>query len=262
MKRQMSTSVRLLIIVLLVGAGLFFWYTKSVPRGDESLKSQQGPIAITASKSAIEMPVTAVPPTPLPLSATVSQDVPFLVQAPGGAWDDPIFQGGCEEASLIMAEAWASERESIDVVAGKQMIRNMSDHAEAVFGKKSYDTSIEDTLKIARDSFPLLRIVSEEEVSLSVIIAHVEAGQLVITPMDGRLLDNPHYTAPGPEYHMLVVTGYDDVTREVITNDPGTRYGAGYRYPEKRFYAAIRDYLTGDHLPVKTIRKNILVISR
>ena len=250
--------------------GWWVWYTKSVPRAEESSKS--APL-IAAPQEARDvetnkptaLPLSTLPSassSPVPVATTVLQQVPFLVQAPGGAWRDQVFQGGCEEASLIMADAWVRAMKTIDAVAGKALIQKMSGYAETTFGARAYDTSATDTVKVAQHFFPNMSIVAETDVSLQTIIDHVLAGQLVITPMDGLLLGNPHFMPPGPEHHMLVAIGYDATTHEFIANDPGTRYGESYRYPEQTFYAAIRDYPTGDHLPVTTIRKDILVISK
>jgi hypothetical protein len=59
---------------------------------------------------------------------------------------------------------------------------------------------------------------------------------------------------------MLVIRGYDPATKEFITNDPGTRKGEGYRYPEQIIYAAWRDYPSGDHEPILNINKNMIVV--
>jgi hypothetical protein len=44
---------------------------------------------------------------------------------------------------------------------------------------------------------------------------------------------------------MLLVIGYDPLTRKFITNDPGTRKGAGYRYDESVLFDAIWEYPSG-----------------
>ncbi len=266
MKYRIYITAGLLAAALLVGAGSFFTYTGSVPRGEVSSKPAQEVVPQRDGNPPVEAVPSgiATPPTTAsaPLPVTVRQRVPFLIQAPGGVWSSPVFQGGCEEASLIMADAWTRDVSSLDAVTGKQSIQKVSDRAEHLFGKGTYDTSVTDTLKLAHVLFPRVGISAEMDVSLQTIVDHVERGQLVIAPMDGRALGNPHYTAPGPEHHMLVIIGYDVATKEFITNDPGTRYGEGYRYPEQRLYASIRDYPTGDHLPVTTIRKDILAISK
>jgi hypothetical protein len=59
---------------------------------------------------------------------------------------------------------------------------------------------------------------------------------------------------------MLLLIGYDPRTREFITNDPGTRRGKGYRYQEDLLFRAIRDYRTGNRLPIAGEAKTIIVV--
>jgi hypothetical protein len=49
--------------------------------------------------------------------------------------------------------------------------------------------------------------------------------------------------------------------KEFITNDPGTKRGFHYRYNEKVLYNAIRNYPTGNHLPIKGEQKTGIAIS-
>ena len=186
--------------------------------------------------------------------------VPFVVQAPAGAWQDPVFQDGCEEASILMASRLGSTI-SFSVEEMKQEIRTLSKLSAELFGT-AVDTSAEDTLALfrkytGRTDGELLDPATDDEMRSS-----LSAGKILLVPMDGQALGNPHFTAPGPETHMLVVTGYDKVTGEYITHDPGTRFGEGYRYPAKRFIGAMRDYPTGDHLPIGSVAKRAIAIIR
>jgi hypothetical protein len=94
------------------------------------------------------------------------------------------------------------------------------------------------------------------------LITPLVLGQLLIVPTNGQLLHNPNYTAPGPERHNLVIRGYDSVTKEFITNDPGTRKGEDYRYPENVLFKALSDYPTGDHLPILIASKSAILVSK
>lgn len=195
-----------------------------------------------------------------PASSIVDHDVPFAVQAPAGAWQDPVFQNGCEEASILMASRLGSTA-SFSVEEMKQEIRALSKLSVKLFGT-AVDTSALDTLALFREytgrtDGELLDPATDDEIRSS-----LSAGKILLVPMDGQTLGNPHFTAPGPETHMLVVTGYDAATGEYITHDPGTRFGEGYRYPVKQFIGAMRDYPTGDHLPIGSAAKRAIAISR
>ncbi|MBP6889431.1 MAG: hypothetical protein KBC83_04015 [Candidatus Moranbacteria bacterium] len=185
---------------------------------------------------------------------------PFVVQAPMGKWKDSVFQNGCEEASVLMASRLGNEA-PISNIKAEQEILVLSQLSEQLFGT-SVDTSAEDTLKLfqaytGREDGILLKWVTGET-----LLTALAQGEILIVPLNGRLLKNPHFTLPGPETHMVLVLGYDAVTDEYITHDPGTRFGALYRYPKKVFEGAIRDYPTGNHLPIASIEKRIIAIGR
>ena len=84
-------------------------------------------------------------------------------------------------------------------------------------------------------------------------------GNLVITPMAGRLLKNPYYTPPGPAYHYMLFKGYDDRAGVFITNDAGTKRGEGFRYKYSVAYNAIHDW-TGNKKTIGRGRKVMIVL--
>jgi hypothetical protein len=125
------------------------------------------------------------------------------------------------------------------------------------------DTSAKDTLdRIIRGYFDYQSAQLLNPISPNDLIKALAKGQLIIAPMNGRLLGNPHFTSPGPERHMLVIVGYDPNTNEFITNDPGTRMGENYRYQEQVLWQAIRDYITGDHQPITIDQKVVILIEK
>ncbi len=203
--------------------------------------------------------------TPAPTKApirTIKNTVPFIPQAPFGNWDDLRQQEACEESSALMAMRWVHGIESIDRDDGLEEILAISGYQETNFGLY-HDTSAADTItRIFKDYYNYYNVELKNDVSLPEVISEVLAGHLVIAPTNGQALFNPNYTPPGPERHMLVITGYDADTHEFITNDPGTRVGHNYRYDELVFWRAIRDYPTGYNLPITTSPKNIIVIKK
>ena len=98
------------------------------------------------------------------------------------------------------------------------------------------------------------------DVSIAGMIAELEAGNIIIAPTNGRKLNNPNFSNLGPERHMVLIRGYDYNKKEFITNDPGTKRGEAYRYPEKNLFNAIRDYPTGNHVPIKISKKTMIII--
>ena len=74
-----------------------------------------------------------------------------------------------------------------------------------------------------RNLYGFKNIATKRIASAFDITKELSEGRIVIVPTAGRLLKNPHFTASGPLYHMLVIKGFDDAKHTFITNDPGTR---------------------------------------
>ena len=176
---------------------------------------------------------------------TVQLDVPFTSQAPNGNWSDPMYEDGCEEASIIMAWHWATggTLTANEAAAG---IIDISRYELNLDGEYR-DRSIEDTAALMRGYYDYGQVKARVNITPRDIIDELMNGNLVIIAVNGQNLGNPHYTPPGPMNHMLVVTGYDAATDEFVTNDAGTSFGQGYRYPQATVAASLRDYPTGYH---------------
>ncbi len=191
---------------------------------------------------------------------SVVQEVPFTSQAPTGKWGDLVFQDGCEEASMMMAMAWAKGTKlSLEEV----VIQNITQVETKKFGSFTADTSAEDTAQVMREYFAYDNISVARDVSIDDIRKLLNDDALVMAPMNGQSLHNPHFTQPGPLHHMLVIIGYDTKTGEFITNDPGTKEGKGYRYDEDVLYQSLRDYPTSNKaMIVEGNKKTIIVIRK
>jgi len=190
----------------------------------------------------------------------VQYTVPFTSQAPFGEWSVPEFQDGCEEASAIMANAWVTGA-TLSPPSAKKEILDIAAFEKHAIGH-STDTSASDTKRLLLEQyFHLSHVELIENFAKRDLIAALSRG-IVIVPMNGQLLGNPNFTSPGPLHHMVVVIGYDPEAHEFITNDPGTRKGAGYRYDEDIFFRAARDYPTGIHEEPKMAEKNMIVVER
>lgn len=215
-------------------------------------------------------PDTSVPPqtsTPLPqtqkLKESVLIDVPFVAQAPTGDWKNPREQDGCEEAASYMAMLWVKgEKPPQDAKEQEDILLELSDWEETQFGS-FHDTSVEDTVsRLYTNFYHYANVKVEKNITADLIKNELSQGKIIQAPFDGRKLNNPFYTAGGPERHNLLIIGYDEKTQEFITNDNGTRHGKNYRYKYEILLNALRDYPTGDHLPITENKKEMIVISK
>lgn len=212
-------------------------------------------------------PTLTLTPTPTKTSSqmispnTLFFDVPFTPQAPFSEWSNPKLSNGCEEASAFMAMSWVKGTDITQEKARREILA-ISDYEEAAYGI-FLDSSAQDTVdRIFKGYYGYKNIELFYDISIKDIKNELQKGNLVITPMNGQELRNPYYTQPGPLRHMVVIIGYDPDLKEFITNDPGTRNGKHYRYPEQKFFNAIHDYLTGDELPLPPKRTAMIVVKK
>ncbi|MEI7621721.1 MAG: C39 family peptidase [Candidatus Moraniibacteriota bacterium] len=198
-------------------------------------------------------------------ATTIQQSVPFIVQAPFGNWQDPDFQNACEEASIAMAMGWVNGEKNISSSEAQKRISEIINFENKTFGY-SADTDIVDMKKIFQQDFKYKNIAIKENITLADLKNEIENGKLVIVPAFGRALKNPNFTSPGPVAHMLVIIGYDSATQKFITNDPGTRKGADYRYGEQVLFDSIWSYPSGKDIPavptISKMQKAMLVVSK
>lgn len=185
----------------------------------------------------------------LPTSYLLS--VPFASQAPLGNWSEP-YQNACEEASIIMAEHYLN-----DSSLSKEQMKEEIDKSvvwQLDLWKEHVDLDAQTTLLLAKQYFNLdgQIVVGNNADNVKKYIA---SGVPVIAPTAGRKLGNPNFTGSGPEYHMLVIIGYDDSQGIFITNDPGTRKGEKYIYK----YQTLIDAISGPH---ENMEKELVVLSK
>ena len=198
-------------------------------------------------------------------SILINISVPFTPQAPLAKWDDARQQDGCEEAVSVMAMAWVSGEGKTEKILPSEFERRilaLSDFQQEKYGEFR-DTGLEDMLAwIFNDYFNYEKVEIKDVFSDKDILDELKEGKIVLLPMAGRELKNPNFKAPGPPTHMVLVKGYDYESEEFITNDPGTRLGADYRYPKEIVYQAIQVYPTGYHQEVINRIRQMLVVWR
>ena len=213
-----------------------------------------------SSSNLATIPMADTVETPNTGSAIVNA-VPFTTQAPLGAWNDPRQQDGCEEASALMAVAWA-RGETLSAANAEAEIIAMSDWEEDEFGYYQ-DTGIVDTLdRLVDDYLEFTNYDINTSADTSELIAALEAGHIVILPINGQVFSPFHYTPPGPARHMIVVHGYNPATGIFSVHDPGTSQGANLQVTAATLENSWRDYASGEQVAIPVLPKSMIVIKK
>ncbi|MFC1617973.1 C39 family peptidase [Patescibacteria group bacterium] len=203
-----------------------------------------------------EPPVTPVseevPEEPVEIPATHQLTVPFTSQAPYGNWSQP-YQDACEEAAALIVHYYYTEQEFTPALANQELL-DLIDFENEYLGFFK-DTTAAELAEVITEYWDYDQVEIIDNPSVEDIKQNIAAGRPVIVLAAGRLLGNQNYTAPGPVYHALVITGYDETG--FITNDVGTRLGEGYRYPYETIMNAMHDWDEGD---ITSGAKKVIVI--
>lgn len=182
--------------------------------------------------------------------------VPFTAQAPTDNWTN---NKDCEEASITMAYAYltGNTTENIPATIALGAIATLKRWEQSTIGYDA-DTGADETSRMAKEAFGLnvRQIHDYTENDLKRAIAN---RQVVLLPINARLLGNPQYKDTGPTYHMVVVRGYSDAG--FIVNDPGTDAGNGNVYTFETLQKAAADWNNVTQM-MEPARKIALVISR
>lgn len=251
MKSKVDKILETILVLVLAGLvfeGIYLYYhwprelpeSKKIANKSKEIEDYSSPIApAKLLKEEITLP------------ESFALDIPFICQAPLGNWNPP-FDHACEEGVILMIHYYFQNK-SIDPIEAAQEIRDIIDFETKTYGFHE-DTSAEHTAQLIRDYYGYKAKV-DYDISLKDIKKELVQGNPVIVPTAGRLLSNPHFTPPGPIYHMLLIKGYNST--EFIVNDPGTWRGANFTYSYQVLEKAIHDWNEGN---VEHGRKAMIVI--
>jgi len=169
------------------------------------------------------------------LPASKNIDVPFTSQAPSGNWSEP-WKNACEETSVYMVSSFYSD----DPIKRAEAIKRIK---EIIATKnEEFNVSADESLEKISELIKLLGLPFTTEIvrnpSIEDIKKQLANNQPIIAPVFAPAL---HYAEGGPDYHVMVITGYDDKTNEFIVNDPAFKNGKGIRFNYDLFMKAIHD---------------------
>ena len=198
--------------------------------------------------------------TALPEKIKIS--VPFTSQAPQGIWVEP-WQNACEEASIVMIDYFYNG-DNLTKEKAREEILKIFDTKERSFGQ-SADESMETIAAIINQSNLSWSARVVDNPTIEQMKLELANHRPIMVPIYAPAIDNPYYTDEGPDYHVVVLVGYDDDTQEFIFHDPGTQYGKNFRYDYEGFYKAISDFLSDQNdgpEPVRVIYTNLKQIQQ
>ncbi len=240
-------------VVLLVVGAAYLYMTRGETAEDRLNANSQSNSTPTNTQTNWDTKPTNESTTKIPSELFLS--VPFTPQAPTANWDE-LHNEACEEASVIMANAYFNGIHSLPPAVVEKQIEQLTKWQQDNLGYYLSINTKEVTEMIEANYDLNAEIV---DISEDTIKKALSENKLVIVPANGQMLGNPNFKQPGPIYHMFVITGYD--SDNFITNDPGTRNGLNYKYS----YSTIRD-ATGNWEPgpheVNLSDKKIIIVSK
>jgi uncharacterized protein YvpB len=236
-----------LIIILVLFLILFFVFekkydsptivskTENINSSNSSLIQQEVNNEIQSENNVIAENISQSLETKLP--DKVLLDVPFVEQAPMRIWD-ALHEDACEEASLITVENFINKKEAGSAKEQEKEIQDLVKYET----KNGYASSItlDQLNKLAADYYNLKTGRVGKNITADDIKKELASGKPVIVGAAGKVLPNPNFKNGGPNYHMLVVIGYDQ--NGFIANDPGTKKGKSFRYTFDGLFNAIHDW--------------------
>ena len=185
------------------------------------------------------------------LPSKMNLDVPFTSQAPEKNWDQP-WQDACEEAAVLMLDAYYKGYGLSPLFSKDEILKMVDWQDERGWG---YSIEAEKVLKLTDWYMSSKQIRIVEDPSVEEIKEFVASGNPVLILAYGKDLPNTHFSGDGPEYHALIIRGYDE--DEFITNDPGTQFGENFKYKYETLMNAIHDWNDSN---VREGKKVVLVI--
>lgn len=257
--RNIKLKVFIFIILaaaLIIGGRYFFLRSDTSPQTviqefkDEVLPPPAETIIVQKDKSSENSGQQEIA-----LPGKITINVPFTSQAPYSIWDER-HEEACEEASILMMRYFQEKKPLTKDIAEKE-IQEMINYQIKNYGNYK-DSNVEQMIRLARDFYNIQNLKAVYDFDRDEIKRYLAQDNPIIIPAAGRELGNPNFTQPGPLYHALVLTGYSG--NEIITNDPGTRKGDGYRYNIDVLYNAIHDF-PGDINRIREGKKAMIVIA-
>lgn len=153
----------------------------------------------------------------------------FVPQAPEKNWDEP-WQNACEEAALLTVDYYYQNK-SPNIQTIKSDLQNLIKTPSDI-GVSEMSTYLPQ-YKAQIISNPTIDDIKE----------YLSKNIPIIVPTNGKILykENKYFNNQGPEYHNIVILGFDDNKQKFIVHDVGTQHGAYFKYSYKLLMDSIMD---------------------
>jgi len=178
-----------------------------------------------------------------PVATKVVLAVPYVAEAPDGVWTGP-WKNACEEASITMVEKYYAGEKIVSVSEAKVEMQMLFKIQDKVWGSDANSDASRTAQLINDYTTYTAKIVDNPTVEQ--IKNELKNGHPVISLHYGKDLNNANipFLRSGSYYHMMVIMGYDDASKEFITNDDGdAKTGQGHRYDYTLFMHSLHDYI-------------------
>lgn len=234
------TFIVIVLIAFIDGGLVASQFSEHTPQSTASEAVKLEDIFEQKNSSAMAETVTEIAP--------IIQNVPFTSQAPYGVWDKP-WDNYAEEACALMAAKWAKSEEISTANETANELLAIGEWEGQQFGTSKNTDSLQN-LRILKE-FLGLQAELFYDITRESLISALDQGKIIIIPVNGQTLANPHYGEPGPQFHTILVYAYDGET--FLANDPGTAKGEAYIYDIQKILDSIQD-LNGE--------RRVIIISR
>ncbi|MFA6427348.1 MAG: C39 family peptidase [Candidatus Magasanikbacteria bacterium] len=178
-----------------------------------------------------------------PVEKVVRLEVPFATQIPDGKWVRP-YSEACEESSIVMIDAYYEGRRGvIGHRTSKERMQPYFDYQDERYGDND-DSNAWRTGDMVHSLARYFKAEVVEYPALRDIQAELRAGRPVMTFHHGYSLQNkriPFSNTP-ESFHVIVLVGYDENSRQFIVHEPGMRRGSFYRYDYDVIMKSMADY--------------------
>jgi len=184
----------------------------------------------------------------------------FIEQAPEKNWEQP-WQDACEEAGLLTVD-YFYKKVSPSPLDIKQSILDMIDFETSQGWKK--DINIEQISRISSEYLGYNPTIISNP-TLEEIKKYLSQNIPVIVPSAGKILykENKHFKNNGPEYHTVVILGYDDNKKQFTVHDVGTQFGKYFRYSYDLLLESNHDLpKSGDKSEINSGDKKMLILTK